>query len=147
MPEPTTSWMVQLELTTDDVEGTLSLDEEAIRFDVGDGRTRTIALGDVTKVKRVIGSPVLVVHSTEGGAKRHTAFYFRKPPPLHPPEPEADAPATLIGPFDRSKSPSRRKQRRVNANYLATASTNAGDEMRDWHVAMRAAVAAAKRRS
>lgn len=144
MPEPTIAWMVQLELTTDDVEGMLTLDDEAMRFATDGGATRTIALTDVDRVKRVVGSPVLIVHSTEDGGKRHTAFYFRKPPPLHPPEAPLDPTPTLIGPFNRSKSPSKRKQRRVNASYLATASTSAGDEVKEWLKATRAAVAAAR---
>jgi len=101
----------------------------------------------VTKVKRIIGSPVLLVHTTEEGQQRHTAFYFRKPPPLKPPEATLDEPPTLIGPFNKgSKPPSKRKQRRANASYLATASSSAGEEVRDWMRATRAAVAAAKGR-
>jgi hypothetical protein len=139
--------MVQLELSTDDVEGTLDLGEDTLRFTAKDARTRTIALTDVTKVKRIMGSPVLLVHSKEDGATRHTAFYFRKPPPLRPPEASLDEPPTLIGPFNRGgKPPSKRKQRRVNASYLATASTSAGEEVREWMRATRAAVAAAKGR-
>jgi hypothetical protein len=139
--------MVQLEVSTDDVEGTLELGDEALRFTAGDAQTRTIALTDVTKVKRIIGSPVLLVHSTEDGQQRHTAFYFRKPPPLQPPEATLDDVPTLIGPFNRGpKAPSKRKQRRANASYLASASTSAGEEVRDWMRATREAVAAAKGR-
>jgi hypothetical protein len=144
--EPTTVWMVQLELSTEDVEGTLELADGALHFTSVDEQTRTITLTDVTKVKRIIGSPVMLVHSTEHGKARHTAFYFRKPPPLKPPETSVDNVPTLIGPFNRSKPPSKRKQRRANASYLATVSTDAGEEVRDWLKATRAAVGAAKGR-
>jgi hypothetical protein len=144
--EPTAAWMVQLELSTDDVEGTLALEEEALRFTTWDEQTRTIPLADVTKVKRIFGSPVLLVHSTEGGRQRHTAFYFRKPPPLQPPEPSIDDAPSLIGPFNRTKPTSKRRQRRANASYLATASTSASEQVRDWLLETRKAVAAAKGR-
>ena len=145
VPEPTTVWMVQLELSTDDIEGTLALDDDALRFTAGETLTRTIALADVTKVKRIIGSPVLLVHSSEAGTVRHTAFYFRKPPPLKPAEATPDEPPSLI--FGKgARTPSKRKQRRANASYLATASTSAGEEVRDWWKATRAAVATAKGR-
>ena len=144
VPAPATVWMVELDRSIDDVEGTLTLDDDALRFTAWDERTRTIALTDVRKVKRIIGSPVLMVHAAEGGEMRHVAFYFRKPPPLHPSEPDPDEPPTLIGPFNRNKPPSKRRQRRANASYLATASTSATDEVREWLKATRAAVAAAR---
>jgi hypothetical protein len=143
--EPVVVWMVQLEVSTDDIEGTLELGEDALRFAGDDGRTRTIPLADVTKVKKIIGSPVLMVHSTEDGSQRHTAFYFRKPPPLKPDDQDISDPPTLM--FGKgSKPPSKRKQRRANASYLATASTSAGEEVRTWWKATRAAVDAAKGR-
>jgi hypothetical protein len=146
MPAPVTVWMVQLELSTDDIEGTLALDEEALRFTSWDEQLRTISLTDVTKVKRIFGSPVLLVHSTEAGQQRHTAFYFRKPPPLQPPQATIDDAPTLIGPFNRGKPTSKRRQRRSNATYLASASTTASDQVREWMRETRRAVAAAKGR-
>jgi hypothetical protein len=138
--------MVQLDRSVDDVEGTLALDDDALRFTAFDERTTTIDLTDVTKVKRVIGSPVLMVHSLRDGQTRHTAFYFRKPPPLHPPETDLSDPPTLIGPFSRNKPPSKRRQRRANVSYLANAATSATDEVRVWLRATRDAVSEAKRR-
>jgi hypothetical protein len=146
VPEPAPVWMVQLELSTEDIEGTLALDDQALRFTSWDEQRRTIALADVTKVKRIFGSPVLLVHTTEAGRQRHTAFYFRKPPPLQPAEPTIDDPPTLIGPFNRSKPTSKRRQRRANASYLASASTSASDEVREWMLETRKAVAAARGR-
>ena len=115
--------MVQLDRSPDDIEGTLSLEGTTLRFDSPSVGIRTIALETVQRVKRIWGSPVLLVHWLEDGVRRVTAFYFSKPPPLHPEEPTPGAaPPTLMGPFNRNRPPSRRKQRRRNAGYLANAS-------------------------
>jgi hypothetical protein len=146
MPEATTVWMVQLDRSPDDVEGTLSLEHAAIRFVPSEaGSPREIDLTDVSRVKRIWGSPVMMVHSVEDGQRHVTAFYFSKPPPLHPPAEKSDEPPpTLMGPFNRNRPPSKRKQRRSNAGYLANASTSVGDDVRAWAKETRAAVAAAR---
>jgi hypothetical protein len=146
MPEPTKVWMVQLDRSPDDIEGTLTLEGQALRFDSPSLGIRSISLTAVERVKRIWGSPVLIVRSVEDGDKRVTAFYFSKPPPLHPEQSGAkdDAPPTLIGPFNRNKTPSKRKQRRRNAGYLANASNIVGDSLEVWVKETRAAVAAAR---
>jgi hypothetical protein len=145
MPDPARVWMVQLDRSPEDIEGTLTLEGSAVRFASTDGVTREIGLTDINRVKRIWGSPVLMVHSVEEGTKHVTAFYFSKPPPLHPPKPTADAaPPTLMGPFNRDKPPSKRKHRRNNAGHLATASGVLGDDVRVWAKATRAAIAAAR---
>ena len=145
MPEPTKVWMVQLDRSPDDIEGTLTLEGQALRFDSPSLGIRSIALTAVERVKRIWGSPVLLVRSFEGGDKRVTAFYFSKPPPLHPDAGPADAaPPTLMGPFNRNRPPSKRKQRRNNAGYLANASNIVGDSLEVWVKETRAAVAAAR---
>lgn len=146
MPEPLVVWMVELERSPDDIEGTLTLEERALRFERDDGGGgRTIDLTTVTKVKRVVGSPVLLVHSLEEGVKRATAFYLSKPPPLAPAAPPLDEPPpTLLFGNRGAKPPSRRKQRRANASYLANASTELGPIAKEWMLEVRAAVAAAR---
>lgn len=146
MPEPMTVWMVELERSPDDIEGTLTLDARSLRFEPAVGaEDRTIDLTEVTKVKRVVGSPVFLVHSVEDSAKRVTAFYLSKPPPMQPAQPQPGAPPpTLIGPFSRGGPPSKRKQRRVNAGYLASESSVMGDTPKTWVRQIRAAVAAAR---
>src|SRR5262245_24208557 len=145
MPEPTKVWMVQLDRSPDDVEGTLTLEDQSIRFDSPSLGIRSIALTAVERVKRIWGSPVLLVRSFEDGDKRVTAFYFSKPPPLHPDQGASDAaPPTLAGPFNRNRPPSKRKQRRRNAGYLANASNIVGDSLEVWVKETRAAVAAAR---
>jgi hypothetical protein len=144
MPEPTKVWMVELDRSPDDVEGTLTLEERALRFDSPILGIRSISLTEVERVKRIWGSPVLLVRSVERGDKRVTAFYFSKPPPLHPEKEDPDSPPTLIGPFNRNRAPSKRKQRRRNAGYLANASSIVGDSLEAWVKETRAAVAAAR---
>jgi hypothetical protein len=145
MPEPTKVWMVQLDRSPDDIEGTLSLEDATLRFDSPSVGIRTIALETVQRVKRIWGSPVLLVHWLEDGVRRVTAFYFSKPPPLHPEEPTPGAaPPTLMGPFNRSRPPSKRKQRRRNAGYLANASNVVDIDLQAWVKETRAAVAAAR---
>ena len=137
--------MVQLDRSPDDIEGTLTLEEREIRFDSPSLGIRSIALTAVERVKRIWGSPVLIVRSTEDGDKRVTAFYFSKPPPLHPEQAAAgEDPPTLIGPFNRNRAPSKRKQRRRNAGYLANATNLVGDDLEVWVKETRAAVAAAR---
>ncbi len=146
MPEPTKVWMVQLDRSPEDIEGTLTLEDQALRFDSPSLGIRSIALTAVERVKRIWGSPVLLVRSMEEGDKRVTAFYFLKPPPLHPDggsTPDT-TPPTLIGPFNRNRAPSKRKHRRHNAGYLANASSIVGDSLEVWVKETRAAVAAAR---
>jgi hypothetical protein len=146
MPDAATVWMVQLDRSPDDVEGTLALDAGSIRFAATEGAVaREIALTDINRVKRIWGSPVLMVHSVEDGERHVTAFYFSKPPPLHPAARDTDdAPPTLMGPFSRNRPASKRKQRRQNAGYLAGASNAISDDVRVWAKETRAAVAAAR---
>jgi hypothetical protein len=122
----------------------LSLGQQAVRFVPTEGAgAREIALTDIHRVRRIWGSPVLIVHSFEAGARHDTAFYFTKPPPLHPStQAIEEAPPTLIGPFNRNRPASRRKQRRNNAGYLANAAGLAGDEVKAWTKDLRAAIAA-----
>jgi hypothetical protein len=144
MPEPMIVWMVELDLSPDDVEGILTLDETSLRFDRPDaGGGRTIQLTDVTKVKRVIGSPLFLVHSLENEVRRATAFYLSKPPPLHPPA-QDDPPQTVM--MGRgNKVPSKRRQRRSNATYLTSVSGALGPIAKDWVREIRAAIEAARR--
>ena len=146
MPQPLIVWMVELERSPDDIEGMLTLDERALRFErTDDGGGRTIELTHVTKVKRVVGSPVLLVHTLEEGVKRATAFYLSKPPPLAPAGPQpGEAPPTLLFGNRGPKPASKRKQRRANASYLASASTELGPTAKEWMLEIRAAAAAAR---
>ena len=146
MPQPMTVWMVELERSPNDIEGMLTLDERSLRFEpTDDGGDRTIELIHVTKVKRVVGSPLFLVHTLEEGVKRATAFYLSKPPPLAPAGPQpGEGPPTLLFGNRGPKPASKRKQRRANASYLASASTELGPTAKEWMLEIRAAVAAAR---
>jgi hypothetical protein len=146
MPQPMIVWMVELERSPDDIEGMLTLDEHALRFErTDDGGGRTIELTHITKVKRVVGSPVFLVHTLEEGVKRATAFYLSKPPPLAPAGPQpGEAPPTLLFGNRGPKPASKRKQRRANASYLASASAELGSTAKEWMLEIRAAAAAAR---
>ena len=146
MPDPMIVWMVELERSPDDIEGMLTLEERSLRFEPTDGGgDRTIDLTLVTKVKRVVGSPVFLVHTLEEGVKRATAFYLSKPPQLAPVGPQpGEAPPTLLFGNRGPKPASKRKQRRANASYLASASTELGPTAKEWMLEIRAAAAAAR---
>lgn len=146
MPEPMIVWMVELELSPDDVEGILTLEGHALRFDrPDDAGGRTIHLADVTKVKRVVGSPLFLVHSLENEVRRATAFYLSKPPPLHPASSAPDEPPPTVMLGRGAKVPSKRRQRRSNATYLAGASSALGPTAKEWVREIRAAIESARR--
>jgi len=147
MPEPVTVWMVKLERGGDlrEVKGTLRMDEDAVVFvdRKTQGETR-VPFEGTRKVKRVFGSPVLVLNWRDGaGARSETAFYFVQPPPIPTdtggamPEREAlRQPRPTIGTVLRQ--PSRRRQRRQSIGYLAARSRGAKVEIRLWAEEIRA---------
>ena len=117
--EAVTVWMVELGggRPPTDTRGRLSLEEDALVFDASATSARTvIRFADAHRVKRLRLSPVLVVHWRQSANEHQTAFYFVQPPPLAPPEqPVSVAPAS---PFELFRRPSKRRQRRENANFL-----------------------------
>jgi hypothetical protein len=87
VPEITTVWAVHLEQGNPrDTKGTLVLTETEVAFSGEDGRQTRIPLERIRRVKRVLGSPVMIVAHDGDAGRRRTAFYFSQPPPLHPPE-------------------------------------------------------------
>jgi hypothetical protein len=146
MPAPTTVWMVALDRGPDDVKGSLALHPDRLVF-VAEGEQRRfpIPLAQIRNVKRVLGSPVMVVHWSDEGTRRSTAFYFTKPPALHSQlQTRNEIPPTLIGPFNRSGQPSRRKTRKKNVSYLTMASTSVKDDIKTWVREIRVAVTHAR---
>jgi hypothetical protein len=140
MPRPVTAWAVQLTkgAAQDDVKGTLELQDDALAFSPADAHPDLrIPLVTISKVRRLRGSPVLmVVYGTPEGAKR-TAFYFAQPPPL----------GVLLGqdPLDRPRgleafrSPKRRA-RRDNVGYLGVTNRQKKDLLMEWVRAVRVAI-------
>jgi hypothetical protein len=83
VPDITTVWVVHLEQGNPlDTKGTLALRESEVAFSGEDGRELRIPLRRVRQIKRVFGSPIMIIaHDGEDG-RRRTAFYFTPPPPL-----------------------------------------------------------------
>ena len=113
-------WRVRLgaEASIDDVEGSLSVDTTHLRFVETTGVHRHIELVAITRVKRLRGSPVILVDHDEPGGRATTCFYFVKPPPLVLPT--------------RRGTESKRKARRAGVQYLGTANATRKAELREW---------------
>jgi hypothetical protein len=89
MPDITTVWVVHLEQGNPlDTKGTLALHETEVAFSGEDGREMRIPLGRVRQIKRVLGSPIMIIAHDGDEGRRRTAFYFTQPPPLHTAEEE-----------------------------------------------------------
>ena len=136
-------WAVDLVegASTKERQGMLSLDEATLRFEPSKEvePTLTIPLREVAKVKRLRGSPVIVVQFRKDDAARRTAFYFVQPPPL----------AVFLGERDERnvltalRNP-KRKARRENVGYLGMSNRAKKDELVAWERAIRAAADAAR---
>lgn len=143
MPRPVTVWAVELgrETARDEVKGSLELAPEELVFTPADPSRpgRRIPLRSIAKVRRLRGSPVLmVVHQAEGTTHR-TAFYFAQPPPLGVllGTQEMDRPAGLAA----FRNP-RRKARRDNVGYLGVTNREKKAVLTEWVRAVRGAVGA-----
>jgi hypothetical protein len=135
VPTPVTVWAVELDRgsSLQDHQGTLSLEGGTLEFRPReDGRpTLRIRAADVTKLKRLRASPVLMVQHRNGERIQRTAFYFIQPPPIDP------QPATLpTSPFSFGRT-SKRRARRVNATYLGAGNRQKKLEVREWEGALR----------
>ena len=151
VPRLTKVWMVQLGRgSTDDVAGDLELSHEAIIFTPRHGGASVhIGFDTVWKVKRLKGSPVLMVFHHEGAVRVETAFYFVQPPslthivkPKQPLPPGQLDPASLepprLRPFGMGgRKPSKRKSVRNNATYLTSQGTSRKQELQGWVDAIR----------
>ena len=98
-----------------------------------------IALHDVAKVRRLRGSPVLMVERSTSSGAHKTAFYFAQPPPL----------ATLLGaPVEKPgglaafRNP-KRKARRDNVGYLGLMNREKKAALSEWVRAVKAGVSKA----
>jgi hypothetical protein len=146
MPKPVTVWMVQLEPrgSLDEVRGILRMDGEGVVFADAKADTETrIPFRTMTKVRRALGSPVLVLHwRGVDGTRWATAFYFAKPPPIvadRRTERAGLEELRLSGSLGRpSGGSSRRRQRRESIGYLATRSRDAKASISVWTKEIRA---------
>jgi hypothetical protein len=130
VPEATTVWAVDLiREPKKDRQGTLSLQPGHLVFEpraAGTGPLR-IPLGSIKRVRRLRGSPVLLVVHDRNGSTIDTAFYFVQPPPLEPVLGQGERPTPLS--FGRA---SRRRARRQNVGYLGFSNRSKREEIDDW---------------
>jgi hypothetical protein len=141
MPEPVTVWMVRLrrDARLREVRGTLRMDETALVFIDHTTRAEThLPFSETRKVKRVLGSPVLILSWWEGeGIPAETAFYFVQPPPMlteHAQGQTRTQPTTML------RQPSRRRQRRESIGYLTSRSRVSRGTIKTWADEIRARV-------
>ena len=136
-----TVWAVELarDVEPDEIKGTLELSDAALLFTPLDENRPglRIALTDIIKVRRLRGSPVLMVERTIATGPRRTAFYFAQPPPLN----------ALLGTMPERpsglaafRSP-KRKARRDNVNYLGLTNRQNKETLTEWVSAVREAMA------
>lgn len=134
-------WAVELArgAEPDDIKGTLELSDTALLFTPQDEARRTlrIPLTDVVKVRRLRGSPVLMVERTSSTGSRRTAFYFAQPPPLNALLGTAPERPTGLAAF---RSP-KRKARRDNVNYLGLTNREKKQTLTEWVRVIREAMA------
>ena len=116
--EPTTVWAARLGSADEGVKGFLVLETEHVSFtsELSNVEIR-IPLAEVRRVRRVHGSPVMVVEHGESVV----AFYFAQPPPI----------ITTKHPLDR------RRQRGTSVNYLGGVNAEKRKDIKRWVRAIR----------
>ena len=136
MPEPVTVWMVALASgASSEVEGILRLESEALVFEpAAKPAELRFPYTTVTRVRRVMGSPVMVVEWSEDAQRKRTAFYFAQPPPLHPPTPDElmRMPDRPRNPIAERRALSKRRHVRSNLGYLAARGRGAKPTVLAW---------------
>lgn len=142
MIEPTTVWMVPLRRgQAEERKGVLSLESEGVVFrDAETDQVHLLHFERVRRVRRVRGSPIVIVDHRAGEDHVTTAFYFALPPPLTPPGPgDEPSPAALttpggkpLGAFSAMRRTSRRRHVRDNVRYLTTQSGTKKAELQAW---------------
>ena len=130
VPDAVTVWAVDLiREPKKDRQGTLSLQPGQLVFEpraAGTGALR-IPLGAIKRVRRLRGSPVLLVVHERNGSTSDTAFYFVQPPPLEPVLGQGERPTPLS--FGRA---SKRRARRQNVGYLGFSNRDKRAEIDGW---------------
>jgi hypothetical protein len=139
MPEPTTVWMVRLlKGELGERKGLLTLDAEGLVFrDASLEQVRTLGFEQMKRVKRVKGSPILMVSHDDDRGVRETAFYFAEPPPMAPEDPfEASARSGSAGrplsPLAAMRRTSKKRHLRENVRYLTAKAGSRKPEIQVW---------------
>jgi hypothetical protein len=143
MREGVRVWAVELgeDVAPTEREGRLWKDADQLRFEpVREGEAAvTIPFLEVRKVRRLRGSPVLMVVRQRGDREVRTAFYFVQPPPLTA---FTDTQTDLRSAVPFLRNP-KRKARRDNVGYLGVMNREKKAELVEWEREVRAAVEAA----
>jgi hypothetical protein len=129
--EPITVWAVRLGEYTDEVRGKLALDEEQSRLSFlhdKESKTTHISLGSIRRVRRLVGSPVLVVDFTVDDGMGRMAFFFAQPPPVQQ--------ATLVG--------RGRREKRRNIQFLMGENAARSSDVKRWRDAVKRAAREAR---
>jgi hypothetical protein len=143
VPRAVTVWAVELgkDVQPDETKGTLELAGQALLFTPNDDACPAVRLpvSEIVKVRRLRGSPVLMVERTTASGPRRTAFYFVQPPPL-----SAILGTTVERPSGLAafRNP-KRKARRDNVGYLGTTNREKKAAINEWVRAVRTAAARA----
>src|SRR3954453_13594578 len=125
-------WLSKLGTPGNEIEGSLSLTPEHLRFDHRRGiEHERIPLTSIRKVKRPFGSAVLFVEYGEGDEEPRLAFFLVQPPPVD---------------VEGSQVRSRRK-RSDNAGFMWQQAGNVAELVKAWRDAVRDAVKRARRES
>lgn len=125
-------WMVNRVTGMDGLEGTLTLETEAIVF-TPTGAEREpfrFPLSEVRRAHRVLGSPVLEVAFSRGAPVPVTGFYFVKPLRISGRDPSS------------GRSLETRRRRRASAIHLSQWNASLKQEIREWAGEIRDAVKA-----
>jgi hypothetical protein len=134
-------WAVELArgVEPDEIKGTLELSDAALLFSPLDEARPAlrIPMTEILKVRRLRGSPVLMIERTTTTGSRRTAFYFAQPPPLNALLGTAPERPTGLAAF---RSP-KRKARRDNVNYLGLTNREKKETLAEWVGAVREAMA------
>ena len=136
----TTVWEVELRQggPMSDREGSLALETDSLVFEPADGASpRRIALTDIRKVRRLRGSPVLLVIHTERGTTARTAYYFAQPPPLDRHTQPLPQERLLVLAMRKN---TRRYVRRQNVGYLGMWNRQKKGLLAEWERAVRTAI-------
>jgi hypothetical protein len=139
VPRAVTVWAVELgkDVQPEETKGTLELSSQALLFTPNDEARPAVRLpvSEIVRVRRLRGSPVLMVERTTSSGSRRTAFYFVQPPPL-----SAILGTTVERPpgLAAFRNP-KRKARRDNVGYLGTTNREKKAALNEWVRAVRTA--------
>ena len=139
-PKPVTVWMVHLERSRvhNDIKGTLEVQEDILVFTTSDTQQPVgFPFTSITAVKRLRGSPVLLIEWRHEDSRRRTAFYFTQPPPLPPrvgrPEPAAwNEMPERPNPLSALRRNGKRRNMRVNTRYLQEVAIGKKEVIKKW---------------